>query len=72
MRIGAAHGGEQHTVARLALGRQIAGVEKEPFAGATAHEHGWNGALAHSFNPAASCPAMRPNTAPRMTEVEPV
>ena len=74
MRVGAAEGGEEERVPLGALHRQVAAVEEEALAGATPHEDGGERELNHgeTFLRAASRPAMRPKTAPRITEVEPV
>ena len=74
MRIGTAEGGEEERVPFRPLRRQVAAVEEEALAGAAPHEDGGERALAHGrvFLRAASRPAIRPKTAPRITEVEPV
>ena len=76
----AAEGGEEERVPTRPLGRQVAAVEEEALAGAAPQEDGGERDLAHRdaasygrfLRAAASSPAIRPKTAPRITEVEPV
>ena len=80
VRVGAAEGGEEERVPTRPLRRQVAAVEEEALAGAAPHEDGRERDLAHRdaasygrfLRAAASRPAIRPKTAPRITEVEPV
>ena len=80
VRIGAAEGSEEERVPTRPLGRQVAAVEEEALAGAAPQEDGGKRDLAHPdpasygrfLRAAASSPAIRPKTAPRITEVEPV
>ena len=80
VRVGAAEGGEEERVPTRPLRRQVAAVEEEALAGAAPHEDGGKRDLAHRdlaqrgrfLRAAASRPAIRPKTAPRITEVEPV